>query len=466
MKKLFLFISLFLFILCESIGQCCPDRHSTNAHDGWISCSPTFNPIAGLGNSHWIRYDFGQVHSLHQSIFWNINDPGRLADNIQKARIDYSTNGTNWTFYGLVDFIQATGDPKYEGFTGPDFNGLSARYMIITPIQNFGGSCYGFSEMKIYTEPAEAPDFVINLNTCINDGVQYSIEGGLHKGGTYFGSGVVNSYEDKFDFDPDASGPGRHTITYQYQENGNLFTETATIDVGDCGSGNCAPCPPCSNTFQPILDGDPILNGTYYDAPELNSVGNVNSAFDVDFRGSETVELNSGFEVKQDARFHAQIRKCTPTNMLINGDFESGSLAPWVLELHNPASATMSLETNPVHVYNGNASGKVITTTTTDIPWNIQFKQFGPSVNDGQTYILTFAAKADRTVQVYSSVSRENAPYNGYGGMTNNLTTQWQNFSITVVPDEDNNGFVRVATHLSDIPPGVYWFDNFVLTPQ
>lgn len=466
MKNVLLAISLLLFFVIKSAAQCCPDRHSTNAHDGWISCSASINPVPGLGNSHWIRYDFGQVQSLHQSIFWNINDPGRLADNVQRARIHYSTDGSNWTSIGIIDFVQASGNPKYEGFTGPDFGGAAARYLVITPIQNFGGSCFGFSEMKIFTEPAEPTNFAINLNPCINDGVQYAVEGGLLKGGTFSGSGVINSYEDKFDFDPDAAGPGRHTITYQYQENGNFFTRTAIIDVGDCGSGSCGPCPPCSQVFQPILDGNPIQNGTFYKSPELNSEGVVNTAFDINFRGSQAVQLNAGFEVERDAVFLAEIRKCTEVplnNLLVNGDFEAGNLSSWVMEVHEPAASTMSLETNPAHVLSGNASARVVTTSTTSTVWHLQFKNVGSSVVAGREYVLTFAAKADKNIDVNMAVSRDNAPYNGYDDMFSVMTTEWQFFTLPFVPDEDNTGQLRVAARLSNLPTGTYWFDDFVL---
>ena len=469
MNKFILAICLLIFAVNESVAQCCPDRHSTNAHDGWISCTPSQNPVAGEGNGHWIHYDFGQIHEMHQSTFWNINDPDRLTDNARHVRIHYSLNGQSWIHWGNMNFVQATGDPKYEGFEGPNFNGIQARYLVLTAVTNFGGSCVGFAEMRINTEPATAQQFQLAVNPCINEGVIYGIEGGIFKDGTFSGTGVINSYEDKFDFDPDQAGPGLHTISYQYIENGNLVTHTASISVGDCGTGTCGPCPPCDDVFQPILDGDPILNGTYYDAPELNSVGTVQSAYNIDLRGSESVNLNEGFEVKGNAVFEAQIRKCESAlvnNLLFNGDFESGSMSPWVMEIHDPAVASMSLETNPVHVASGNASAKVVTTSTTDTEWHIQFKQFGPTFVEGQPYLLTFSAKANVAVDIGVGISREISPWNTYGYNSIGLTTQWQQFTMAVVPDEDNNGFVRVSARLSDIPAGTFWFDDFVLTAQ
>ncbi len=469
MKKYLLAIGILIFIVNESVAQCCPDRHSTNAHDGWISCTPSQNPVAGLGNTHWIRYDFGQVHEMHQTTFWNLNDPDRLADNANYVRVHHSTDGQNWTYWGNINFVQATGDPKYEGFEGPNFNGIQARYLVLTALTNFGGSCSGFGEMRINTEPTTDQQFQISIDACINDGVFYGLDGGLAKDGAYAGTGVINSYEDKFDFDPDAAGPGLHTITYQYMDNGNLMTHTASINVKECGTSGCAPCPPCDQIFQPILDADPIQNGTFYVSPELNSVGTVNSNFDIDFRGGQAVLMKDGFEVQSDALFLAQIRKCDniPTNnILVNGDFEDATLSPWSVELHETAAATMSIETNPVHVATGNASAKVVTTSTTDTGWHIQFKNTGSSLVANQQYILTFAAKADKNINVLTAVSRNNSPWNGYDDMVSGLTTEWQFFTLPVVPDEDNNGHLRVGFRLSDLPIGTYWFDNIVLIQQ
>jgi len=469
MKKIILSVCILLFISEVVNAQCCPDRHSTNAHDGWISCSPSQNPVPGLGNTHWIRYDFGQVHELHKSVFWNLNDPGRLADNARFTQVHYSTDGQNWSYWGNMNFVQATGHPKYEGFQGPDFSGIQARYLVLTVLTNFGGSCFGFSEMKIFTEPPGPNQIQLNVNACINDGIYYGLEGGLFKNGTYSGAGVINSYEDKFDFDPDLAGPGLHTITYQYMQAATLVTRTASINVSDCGTGNCGPCPPCDQVFQPILDGNPIQNGIFYDSPELNSKGTVNTAYDINFRGSQAVSMNQGFEVEHDAMFLAEIRKCTEipvNNILVNGDFEAASMAPWVMELHDVAAATMSLETDPAHVLSGNASAKVVTTSTTGTEWHIQFKNIGSSLVNGQSYLLTFAAKADKNINIGTSVGRNNSPWNGYDYMTTGLTTEWQLFTLPFVPDEDNNGFVRLAARLSDLPVGTYWFDNFVIIQQ
>jgi len=73
-------ILMFAFLSVQFIcGQCYPDRHSTNANDGWISCSETPNPNNTLGNSHWVLYNLGQNRNLYKTTFWNSNHPNHLA---------------------------------------------------------------------------------------------------------------------------------------------------------------------------------------------------------------------------------------------------------------------------------------------------------------------------------------------------------------------------------------------------
>ena len=79
---------------------------------------------------------------------------------------------------------------------------------------------------------------------------------------------------------------------------------------------------------------------------------------------------------------------------------------------------------------------------------------------------MTFAAKADKNIDVNLTVSRDNSPFNQYDNMFSALTTEWQFFTLPFIPDEDNNGNLRVSARLSDLPTGTYWFDDFVLIQQ
>lgn len=461
---------IYIVILCLSshlsFSQCFPDRHSTNVHDGWVSCSMSTHPNASLGNRHWIMYDFGQGINLYSSTIWNLNSPEHLSWNTQQAQIHYSLDGNIWSYYGNVIIPKATGDPFYEGSTGPDFGGILARYLVISPVSNYGGSCYGLGEIRINTEPSSPSLLTLNINPCINDGVYYGLNGGINRNGKYIGVGVLNSYEDQFDFDPDMAGPGAHTIIYQYvDEGGQLRRARTTINVSECGQGLCPPCPPCSYASVAEYNANPILNGIYYEKPQILSSGNIDESQAVNFRAAESIILDPNFEVDFNSDFHAQIRDCeTDENFLYNGDFENGNTEPWYMELHETASANIVYDTN--NPYEGNASARVDVTSTTSTSWHIQFEHFGLSVNKSQAYILEFAARASTNRTVPIGVNRHNEPWNGYFWQEINLTTNWQTFSMTFIPDETNLDFVRVSVRLSDNAPASYWFDNFVLKPQ
>lgn len=164
----------FYIILIFTLGiqfanaQCFPDRHSTTWFDGWISCDTSGNPNSVYGESHWIMYDLGYDYVLNETKFWNTNEPTHLDYGINEFNIDYSLDGVTWTNFGLFTINQANGLTNYEGEDGPDLNSIKARFILITPTSNYGGNCFGFSELKInITDPFEIIDEDIGFNASV-----------------------------------------------------------------------------------------------------------------------------------------------------------------------------------------------------------------------------------------------------------------------------------------------------------
>lgn len=157
MRKTLLYI-LFISIVSTQLlkAQCYPDRHSTNWYDGWVSCETSSNPISSYGETHWIMYDLGYDYVLNETKLWNANEPKNLDYGISSFNIDYSLDKNTWISLGEFNMEQGTGFSNYEGVEGPDFNEVKARYVLITPTSNYGGNCYGLSELKInITDPFE-----------------------------------------------------------------------------------------------------------------------------------------------------------------------------------------------------------------------------------------------------------------------------------------------------------------------
>lgn len=153
LMKNHLYILIPLVLLSELVqAQCFPNRHSTNFFDGWISCEPAKSPNSLRPPGHFIMYDFGKVYELGQMQIWNTNDPAHLDWGMRDVAIDYSANGENWIHAGDFTFPQASGLSTYEGAAGPYLNKVEGRFLLITALNNYGGICYGLSEMKVSAE--------------------------------------------------------------------------------------------------------------------------------------------------------------------------------------------------------------------------------------------------------------------------------------------------------------------------
>ena len=162
-----LFSILIIFITgfyCDVEAQCFKDRHSTNWHDAWTSCEMALSPNTTRPMSHWIMYDLESEHRLDRTHIWNYNDINHLEFGLQEVVIDYSLDGTNWTEAGIYSLTQADGTPTYDGAEGPNLGGITARYILITALSNFGGDCFGMSEIRIEAEEINVAVTDVNVN--------------------------------------------------------------------------------------------------------------------------------------------------------------------------------------------------------------------------------------------------------------------------------------------------------------
>lgn len=200
MKKATLIALFFAFAIGPLSAQCFLDRHNTTWYDGWLSCTPSMNPNAYRGESHWILYDLNYAYGLFQLHLWNTNAPEYLDSGMQDIAIDISNDGNSWTEVGEFQLPMADGTPTYEGTDVYDFGGINARFVLITGLSNHGGPCYGLSEIRIdvaddivtspmdsplpesclaariFPNPANEVSKAYITATCSKDPVQYSIQ--------------------------------------------------------------------------------------------------------------------------------------------------------------------------------------------------------------------------------------------------------------------------------------------------
>ena len=168
---------LTCFLAQYSKGQCFPDRHNTTWHDGWISCKQQANPNGARDVSHWILYNFGEPYALRKMQIWNTNDPQNLDRGMRNIVVDYSMDGNTWSELGFFEIPQAGGRSDYEGIESLDFAGKQAQYVLITGVDNYGGDCYGLSEVRFettdevsseMTTPVDDKQFCVAVNVYPN----------------------------------------------------------------------------------------------------------------------------------------------------------------------------------------------------------------------------------------------------------------------------------------------------------
>lgn len=139
---------LFLFFLNKCVAQCTDDNlHSSGLSDSWISCSPRINPFLNRGVGHWILYEFDEAKDVNRINIWNIVHPDYLNYGVKNIRMEVSTDGKNWSSSQDLAVSIGSADATYlgESIDVPDFR---AKYVLFTLLENYGGKCWGFSEVK------------------------------------------------------------------------------------------------------------------------------------------------------------------------------------------------------------------------------------------------------------------------------------------------------------------------------
>ncbi|MHC4462302.1 MAG: LamG domain-containing protein [Planctomycetota bacterium] len=129
------------------------DLHSVETVDMWITALGDLGPA-------WIQYEFDRVYKLYEMLVWNHNSSveSLVGFGIKDAKIEYSTNGTDYATLGTThEFAQAPGADGYACNTTVDFDGVAAKYIRLTANSNWGMlPQYGLSEVRFLYIPVVA----------------------------------------------------------------------------------------------------------------------------------------------------------------------------------------------------------------------------------------------------------------------------------------------------------------------
>jgi len=232
------------------------DQLDNNPENNWLSCtiSPNINPIRNDG--HWIMYDLGARHELHQSQIWNYNVLNETDKGFENVAVDYSDDGLTWNEFGSYTWPVAPGSSGYSGFPGPDFQGTYARYILISCVDT-EPSCKGLG--KVAFTAVLCP---LNGTDCDDENI-YTLE-------------------DKY--------------------NANCECEGIPYDENACDEEN-------------LTLGDSTLFTEKYSAQDyINSISQIANNNVVSFIGGGSIILDVGFETGENTLFLAAIDTCEDTS--------------------------------------------------------------------------------------------------------------------------------------------------------
>ncbi len=445
-------IIIATFVTINLSAQCYEDRHSTDITDGWMSCDRSANPHGVMGQSHWIRYDFGVRRDLHDIQLWNLTHPEYIKSGVKTVVVATSNNNSSWTIRDTITVPRAEYTSFHEGFKVGDLNGVRARYLLLTALDNHGGGCYGFSELRVYTQPVVEDELELDVAICENAGLHRGLTGGMGQGGVYSGPGVTDNGDDSFDFDADEVGPGIYTINYTY----GPITLSDQIEVLACGDLRCPDCIDCNGYDQTDVDSPNIPSGKYH-GDLVTAEGRVQATRDVNFRGSEEITLEGGFEVNANSEFLAEIRECY-VNMLDNPGFESGQ-SGWTVWHTNP-EVQLTHQISTVDPAEGTQCMEVdITQAHSTGNWRAQLSHGDLNIENGKTYRVSFQARSPDASGMILHMELDGDPWTTIFETFVPYKTYWETFSYTFTVDQDVPIPVRWSAHMG-IYEGTHYIDN------
>ena len=141
------------------------DQHGTILEDMWLTENGDTDP--------WIQYEFENPEKLLEMRIWNTNQflEFIFGFGVQKATIEISMNGSNWTTLPETPiFAPGTGIEEYEYNTVIDFGGQVAKYVRINVISTYGGTQASLAEVRFISLPAYAR-YLVPANGTVLDGL-------------------------------------------------------------------------------------------------------------------------------------------------------------------------------------------------------------------------------------------------------------------------------------------------------
>lgn len=241
---------LAYYVPIEKCGETAGLDNTDN--NTWRSCVKKESPNSIRGEGHWLQLDLGVRYQLLQSHIWNYNVANETNLGMTSVVIDFSEDGINWTELGTYTWDQADGTSQYAGFEGPNFDGVYARYILITSLDT-DSVCQGLGKVSITAVKCPL------VNTLCDD---------------------------------------ENALTIHDAYDANCYCLGTSVEENQC-------------THEIWVLGDTLLQSEVFGAMKtVYSISTIDETAVVGMLGGEFVELGPGFETRSGATFLAAIESC------------------------------------------------------------------------------------------------------------------------------------------------------------
>jgi beta-glucanase (GH16 family) len=145
-------------------------------------------------------------------------------------------------------------------------------------------------------------------------------------------------------------------------------------------------------------------------------------------------------------------------NLISNGSFTSW-FAPWAFR--NDLGATFSQDTTTGANGTSTSLKTVLPSSNSSQPWLVGVSQANKALTGGQSYTLTFWAKASASRSIRAIMQLQNSPYTEITNQAANLTTAWTRYTVTFTPASSTSA-AMVNFNLAGAA-GTVWVDEVSL---
>ncbi|MCL2878984.1 MAG: hypothetical protein FWF29_01950 [Treponema sp.] len=134
--------------ICDGFGM-----SGAQGRNQWHSNDPK---TMFLGPRQDFVFDIGfHIEQLGELHIWNYNESGNTKNGIRNVTISVSEDNATYTAIGTFELKKAGGEEKLlatnlTNGSFVDFAGKSARFIKLSPIDNWGGEEFGLSEIRLF----------------------------------------------------------------------------------------------------------------------------------------------------------------------------------------------------------------------------------------------------------------------------------------------------------------------------